>query len=72
MIYPDAMFPDGTIHAVDLPDNLYAQLKAQTDAEGFVDASVGPVFGNYLMYAGYKVKVTIVHVTPTTYKVRLV
>jgi hypothetical protein len=67
-----ASYPDGTIHAIDLPPDIYNQLMAHVDVEGTIDNSVGPVFGNYIMFAGYKVKVTIYEVTDKTYKVRIV
>lgn len=67
-----ASFPDGTTFAINLPPNIYAQLMTHVDADGTVDASVGPVHGNYLMFAGYKIKITKYEVTETTYKVRLV
>lgn len=71
-MYPAATYPDGTIHAIDLPKDIYDQLMAQCSADGTVDAHVGPVCGNYLMFAGYKIKVTKYEVTEHTYKVRLV
>lgn len=67
-----ASFPDGTIYAIKLPADIYAQLMAFVDADGTVDASLGPVHGNYLMFAGYKIKITKYEVTDTTFKVRLV
>lgn len=67
-----ASFPDGTIHAVNLPADLYKALMARVSADGTVDAGVGEVHGNYMMYAGYKVKIAKYEVTPTTYRIRLV
>lgn len=70
-MYNQAMFPDGTIHAIDLPADIYKALMRRVSADGTVDADVGPVYGNYLMFSGYKIKVTKYEVTETTYKVRL-
>ncbi|WP_407305371.1 hypothetical protein [Acinetobacter sp.] len=69
-IFPN--FPDGTILTDDLPSDLRAQLRGMADAEGILSANAGPVYGNYLMFAGYKVKVKIVEATDKTYKVQLV
>lgn len=67
-----AMFPDGTIHAIQLPKHIYDALMAFVSADGTVDPAAGPVYGNYMMFSGYKVKVTKYQITPDTYKVRLV
>jgi len=67
-----ASFPDGTIHAIRLPTKVYDALMQFVDAEGVVDEAAGPVYGNYLMFSGYKVKISKFEVTPTTYKVRIV
>jgi len=66
-----ASFPDGTIYAIHLPKPIYDQLMTHVDADGTVDASL-EVHGNYLMFAGYKIKITKYEVTETTYKVRIV
>lgn len=67
-----AMFPDGTTYAANLPPDVYAQLMEHVTIDGTVDAAAGEVHGNYLMFAGYKIKITKYQITPTTYKVRLV
>ena len=67
-----ASFPDGTIHAAKLPAKILEQLMTHVTPDGTVDAAAGEVHGNYLMFAGYKIKVTKYEVTPSTYKVRLV
>ena len=65
-------FPDGTIHAIDLPADIYAQFMKHVDVDGTVDDSLGPVHGNYINYSTYRIKVTIYEVTETTFKVRIV
>lgn len=67
-----ASFPDGTINAIDLPTDIYNDLMKHVSADGTVDASLGPVHGNYINFGTYKVNVTIYEVTETTFKVRLV
>jgi hypothetical protein len=67
-----ANFPDGTTYAIKLPSDIYAKLMSHVDIEGIINASAGDVHGNYLDFAGYKVKITKLEVTPTGYKVRLV
>lgn len=65
-------YPEGCINAIDLPADIYADLMRHVSADGTLDASIGPVYGNYVNFGTYRIKVTIYEVTPTTYKVRLV
>ena len=64
-------FPDGTIAARDLPADIYLELMKNVAADGTLYPSIGPVHGNYVNFATYKVRVTIYEVTDSTYKVRL-
>lgn len=65
-------FPDGTINAIKLPLDIYNDLMKHVTPDGTVAEAAGPVYGNYLMFSGYKIKVTKYDVTPSSYKVRLV
>ena len=75
-IYPYP-WPVGTCHAIDLPLPIRTQLFSHVDSEGFLllsedftvhrTATEGP----YISYAGWKIRVTISEVTPTTYTIRL-
>jgi len=65
-------FPDGTINAIDLPPDVREQLYRYVDVEGILSNAVGPVYGNYVNFAGYKVNVKIIEATDKTYKVKLV
>ena len=65
-------YPDGTIHAIDLPPDIYSNLMQHVTADGTVSDALGPVYGNYINFGTYRIKVTIYEVTPTTFKIRLV
>ncbi len=65
-------FPDGTINAIDLPPDVYAQFMQHVSVDGIVDESLGPVHGNYINFGTYRIKVTIFEVTDKTYKARIV
>jgi hypothetical protein len=55
-MYYYAAFPDGTIHAARLPAHVYEALNPAAD--GTVNPAPGSVHGNYMEFAGYKVKIT--------------
>lgn len=70
-------WPVGTCFSIDLPQPIRQQLLAHVvDGDLILDDESMTVHrtateGPYLSYAGWKVRVTIAELTPTTYVVRL-
>lgn len=58
-MWGEYMWPDGTIHADKLPRHIHEQLMAYVDEWGNVSPEAGRIMGNYLMFAGFKVKVVV-------------
>lgn len=68
-------WPIGTCHAIDLPSPIRGELMRHVVDGIFVmdDLVVHrtPTEGPYISYGGWKIRVTISEITPTTYTVRL-
>jgi hypothetical protein len=68
-------WPIGTVHLSELPPDLRTAFSANIDVEGYVadwllvhrTATEGP----YIEFSGYKIRVMIEDITPSTYRVRI-
>lgn len=68
-------WPIGTCHFTDLPTSIKTSLAAYIDASGYVEDNImvhqTATEGAYIEYCGYKIRVIIDTITPTSFKVRI-
>jgi hypothetical protein len=68
-------WPIGTCHYTDLPTVIQGDFDRWIDVDGYVDQSLivhkTATEGPYIDFCGYKVRVIIDNVTPTTFTVKL-